>query len=539
LLEATGRWQGASPYESTTSQFSLVASIGGRIYRTTVSDFTTTELTTTDTNSPVNDQSYFVQAEEFLVIQNGEDPAFVYDGGVLYRSKGQGIVGAATAGIPIGKQMAYNNGRLWVAMPDGRGFQGGDLAYAGATGTTADLLHFTENAYLAGGGTFVVPFQAGRITAMANVALQDSTTGQGPLQVFTTLGAFSVNAPFDRTQWQTTTSPIQTVSLLAAGASSQLATVNVNGDIWFRAPDGVRSYIIARRDHGTWVNTPLSHEMERAFNFDTRELLTYGSATLFDNRFLVTTQPSIAQADGAVLGIVHAGLGVLDFTPTSSMFARSQPVWDGVWTGLRVLQVLTTGTVNTRCFLYALNADNDIELWELSRNDKFDSTDNPIEWVIETPSYGFDTGGWNLRELQYGDIWYDQVRGTFDVQALYKPDAYPLWLDWHAWQDCVTSKDCDIEECGTPTTYHEGYRSRTRLPEPANGCEEQQGTSPRQAYRFAVRLELTGPARIRQLRLIANDLPEDVVGSCPASECNASIAYSGCAPSDYTYATAL
>jgi hypothetical protein len=535
-----GRWQGAIGYSDDKGGTSLIASIGGRVFQINTANYNTQDLTaqagfTMRSDLPI---VWMSQAENFVIVQNGEERPAIYDGANIRLSNTKAL--GFGDEVPIGEAMAYVLGRLWVALPGGRSFLAGDLAYS-VTGSRSDVLNFTENTFLNGGGEFTVPASAGTIRAMRGVALQDSTTGQGPLQVMTTRGAFSVNAPFDREAWGSVTSPIQTVSLLSAGAVSHTATINVNGDIWFRGPDGIRSYVIARRDHGTWVNTPLSREVTRTLSSDGVPLLRYSSAALFDNRFLCTCAPYIAlDDDNNVRGIAHRGIAALDFAPVSSMFNRSNPAWEGLWTGLRILQLVTTEGDSTRLFAFALNTDDhSIELWELDPAARFDvatpGTDTRIQWSFETPEYGFETGGWNLRSLGYGDIWLRQIAGTVDLTVKYRPDADPLWQSWGTPQVCGLYKDCTTSNCGTPTTYLPQYRARIRLPAPADDVDSATGKPYRHGYRFAARVEVTGFTQVPQLRLVTRELPEEVEGSMPDTTCQSTPGIAAVCVDDFAY----
>jgi hypothetical protein len=509
----TGRFQGASPYYADNGSELIIASISGRIFKIDTKLWTVEELTSaSDRNRATEPRAWFCQAEQFLIIQNSVDKPFIYDGATLRRSN---PVEGGGSEVPPGKMMEYNKGRLWVVLPNGYSFVAGDLAYGDVEYGRANVLRFTENTFLNGGGYFAVPSNAGPIVALRSIAIQDSTTGQGPLQIFTTRGAFSVNAPFDRTQWQNTNSPIQTISLLSSGACSQWACVNVNGDIWFRSPDGVRSFMIAQRDYGTWSNTPMSREVDRAVNFDTPELLEFSSAVLFDNRLLLTVQPNMLTISGVQRGVYHRGLVVLDFAPISHMLNRTQPIWDGLWTGLNIYQILTIEGARSRCFIFNANSDNEIELWELTTSDRFDSTDNRIQWSFETPAYGFADGGWNLKELAYADLWLDRLAGQVDFTAYYRPDSYPFWLDWHTWEDCALIQSCTTDQCDTPAQRQEQYRARTRLPAPPRTCDSVTNKPNTQGYRFQSKLSINGFARLRQLRLVARNLPEIAEGGCP------------------------
>jgi hypothetical protein len=536
------RFQGASPYVADNGRAFTVASIGGRIFITDLSNYNTQDLTSQAgfVNEAGNPQAWFCQAEKYLIIQNNSESPMIYDGATLRRSKTAALGGEE---VPIGNAMEYNNGRLWVALTDGLSFVAGDLVYSHSDAPDngrGSLLRFTENTFLNGGGAFIVPANAGKIRALRSIAIQDSSTGQGPLQIFTTRGAFSVNAPFDRAQWQNTTSPIQTVSLLAAGACAQNSTVLVNGDVWFRSPDGVRSFQIARRDHGTWVNTPLSNEVKRALSYDTPELLQYASGALFDNRLLETCAPeSVTDSEGLTHGIIHKGLVAVDFEPVSQMFNRTSPVWEGLWTGLNILQILTVDNGDrVRCLIYALNSDNEIELWELTKDARFDSTDNRIVSFAETGASGFADGGWNEKQLAYGDIWLNRVAGTVDVTVQYRRDSDPIWQTWNSFQVCAKYKDCDTEQCGTPTRYLEQFRTRKRLPAPSStDCDTVTGKPYNLGYRFAARITWTGFCAIPQFRMVARNLPEHPEGGCEETSCELVGLSDTCQVDDFAYQT--
>jgi len=354
---------------------------------------------------------------------------------------------------------------------------------------------------------------------MRPVALQDSTLGQGPLQVFGQNGTASMNAPFDRTQWQNLDSPIESVSLMSSGPRSQEATIQVNGDIWYRAQDGIRSLMVARRDFGTWANTAMSSEMARLLKYDDTELLEYGSSTLFDQRMLMTASPVL----DINRGVYSRGLIAVDFDRVSSMLKRSSPAYDGLWTGVNVLQVLTaTVGGRERCFMFAL-VDDAITLWEITKADPFDwdgSDDKAIEWRLETKAYAFEDEGWMLKSLATGDIWASELAGTVTFDVDFRPDGYPCWIDWHSWSECATREDCpslDAQGCDTPVQYELQYRPRMGLPEPSSACSTTVGVPYRNGYTFQVRLNLTGKCALDRLRFTALDVPERSVGECRPS----------------------
>lgn len=308
-----------------------------------------------DANSDAEQRAYFCKAEQFLIIQDGQSRALIFDGARLRRSLEHDFAGRRE--VPTGTVMAYGNGRLWVAI-QGKYFIAGDIV-GGPTGTDSygfndSLLKFTENDYLNEGGYFRVPDQAGNITAMKFVSTVDTALGQGPLQIFTETHVFSVNAPIDRDEWKNLQYPIQTVSLVSNGAAGDKSTILVNGDIFYRAKDGIRSFVLARREIGEWGNTPLSNEVGTILNHDAKSLLTFSSAALFDNRLLMTSDPA---PNGS--GCYHRSLIALDFHGISAMAIRTPPAYDGVWdlsdSDIYFTQ-LVSGSYNRddRCFFIGL-----------------------------------------------------------------------------------------------------------------------------------------------------------------------------------------
>jgi lipocalin len=529
-----GRFQGAAPYISPTGQPFLVASIGGQIIRFDLTSFTVLNLSDSpgDLTNPTNlPQAWFVQAETFLCIQDNSSLPLIYDGASLRRAVPVAFGGEE---FPVGNIMEYNNGRLWVALPDRRSFVGGDLAYS-VTGSAADVLKSTQNQFLTS-GSFALPASAGFITAMKSVANQDSVLGQGPLVVFGQFGSATVNAPFSIDAWQSMDSPIVSLGLLSQGSTGQDACVNINGDLWFRSRDGVRSFMIARRDHGTWVNTPLSHEMERILKRDDQYLIDRVSTVDFDNRLLMTSSPYRATIDGVEYGVAFRGLSVLDFTRVSSMFDRTQPTWEGIWNGLSILQVVTINCYGVdRCFLFVLNDCYQIELWELSRNDQFDNQSDAIQWMLETRALGFADQSEALKQLVRTETWLEKIVGTGTYVIRYRPDGSPLWQDLDSGTICATTGMCTAPGCTAPEAPLPQYRTRKISSGPNDDCEECNEKKFMNGFEYQFQLQFTGAASLRRFRAVATNIPEEVTGGCIGTEdcCEET----GCGTNPWEYAT--
>ena len=317
-------FQGATYYEDAGKRGYIVVSAGGRSFRFKITNNSASVLEITNPSDPNNDQApiiYHQQADTNLVIQDGSSIPLIYNGASARR--------AERDEVPIGSgPMAYGMGRLWVA--DGYDYVAGDIK-GGPTG----VLKFTENDYLSEGGAFTVPLQRGGITAMQFTASPNTALGQGELCIATPNAVYSTVVPTDRDTWKSLSDPVQRIILINNGSQSHSSTVLVNGDLYIRSRDGIRSIIQAVRDFSQPGNIPISREVARALNEDNHSLLKFTSGILYDNRLLMTTKAR-AKWNGAYFD----GLVVLDFDLISSLGNRRQQAWDGVWTGLQFLHVL-------------------------------------------------------------------------------------------------------------------------------------------------------------------------------------------------------
>lgn len=500
----------------------------------TVTANTAANFPIADRNSKTIPIAYFCNAEQFLIIQDGQSRALIFDGENMRRSREVFQLTEEEVGteIPTGTCMAYGNGRLWVAV-NGKYFIAGDIV-GGPTGSKQygyndSILTFTENTYLNSGGFFRVPAEAGNITAMRFIATPDTSLGQGPLQVFTSTHVVSVNVPTDRDAWKNLQYPIQTVSLISNGSLSDRGTVLINGDIFYRAKDGIRSFVVARRDIGQWGNTPLSTEMNVVLLNDSQNLLQFVSSVVFDNRFLMTAEP-VPRPNGCYFKKLVA----LDFNPISSMAGRSQPAYDGAWNAdaleLNFSQLVTGNYKGTdRCFFFGFDDEENNVLFEIDTNSRFDFDGNQtpvrIESYFDTRSYACEFGlgapgsdPYQVKRLQMAELFTDEMAGEVDYSVKYRPDQSKDWYDWHDWDEFVPYRDCDADyltpTCRDISCYKEGYRARMRLPVPAGECVDGQDKTSIYGYEFQVRLMFTGWSRINKFRLQAVEQEETAAGEC-------------------------
>lgn len=461
-----------------------------------------------DPNSAIRPHAWFVQAENWLIIQDGISPAFLWNGLTMTRSNRQ------LDQVPIGTCMGYGRGRLWVAV-QGSLYVGGDLVWSDPSKGRDSVIYFTENTFLAEGGAFAVP--TGPITGLSFAAGLDTATNDGDLLVTTHNQVYAFSAPIDRTVWQQLQYPIQRYAMLDAGSLNHESIVRVNGDLMFRSSVGVSSFMYARRQFGTWANTPISSEVRRILEQDDSDLLYAASAVYFDNRMLMTCSPRNDQDRG----VWHAGLVVIDFNLVSNLGINTAPVWEGLWTGPKIFQ-LTRPQVSgvNRCMALCLG-DDGIELWELNKGGRFDNDgtdDIRVQSSLETRGMAAQLPG-SLKRYETTDLWLSKLAGQLDITGYFRNERTERWTPIGTQEVCTKYRDCTTGGCTTPKTYREQGRSRVGLnmapvkPDAANGGFSCDG------YIFQVRLDLTGYWRLERFRAGFEPQTEDQYGTLKGAGC--------------------
>jgi len=349
---------------------------------------------TATANAAVNSTSG--QVERVTVSNAGTSytsaPTITFSGGGGSGAKAYAILETPSE-IPTGSIMAYGQGRLFVANPNRFEIQALDLVgshvnvKAGTTSSgavnyplsdpRASVLFNTENTYLNEGGSLLMPSFMGRITGMQFVPTQNTVAGQGQLFVFCEFGAatFAVTTP--RSQWGATAG-FQTVLYTNIGAVGPDAFAQVNGDLFFRSNDGLRTYKNATAEMETYGNTAMSAEMNSILNQEPIHLLQDVSLAYTDRgRVLMTALPQEYQPEtfNSKSKKVYKALISLDFNSMTGSLGKTAAAYDGVWTGVDILQVIAGdfGRRN-RAFILGISCNLN-SVWEI---DPSTHEDRPI-----------------------------------------------------------------------------------------------------------------------------------------------------------------
>jgi len=254
-------------------------------------------------------------------------------------------------------------------------------------------------------------------------------------------------------------------------------------------------------------------EVDEIIQDDDEALLFYGSSVLFDSRFLATTMPRPTSG-----GIVHDGLVALDMNLIATLRKREAPAWEGLWTGLSILQI-AKGSFNgvERCFIFVRTTEGRIELWELMPSNTTEIWDNgqtPIVWSIETAGYDFGVTQ-DIKRLQTAAVWTADVKETVEYLMQWRPDQHPCYLDWHAWSDCAPIKQCKLPRCGVPKNLRPQYRPKVKLPQPPDLCNGVNQSLYRDGFELQFRLQVTGHAKVCKALFAADPFPEPFFDGCP------------------------
>lgn len=404
------------------------------------------------------------------------------------------------AELPAGRMGAYGLGQNWFSLTDGRSYMAGDIV-GGSAGTPAynytdSVLKVSENSLLAGGGVFVVPESGGTVRAMRFMATLDSSLGQGPLQVLTPTIIFSCNVPVDRTLWKSVTNPIQTQTVISSGGLGQNSTVVWNSDLIYRGRNGIFSKTLARRDFNTWGDVPISNEVRTVIQADDKSLLPFASAITFDNRLLMTISPV-----NSGNGTYFTKLAVLNGDPISSLRGKAPAIYDGIWDGLNVLQLVTGGFAETdRAFAFTYSTDTGrIGLTEILPfgTSHFDNGSTRIVQEIELPMLPFNARARDpegLLRLDDGELWCDQLDGPTKFETFFRPDYDTAWHAWYSWT---------VDPTNAAT-----WQPRMGLGTPPNTSDNATDRPIREGHRFQVKVRVTGFARLFGGKFRAVTIPQ-------------------------------
>lgn len=494
-----GLFQGSHYYSPTQGKEYLMASIGGRLYKITpgIGTASVFDVALDRRNRSTIPISYHLQADKFFIVRDGEGQPIIYDNAIARRA-------LPNIEIPNGLMMGTGMGRIVSVGVDG-GIEFGDI-FDGMGNAGADMLGWTENQFLNEGFATALPAFMGFPTAVQFLPIQDTATGVGECLIWGENGCESFFLSIPRDQWKD--SFFQRTALLGIGNFGHRNISLANQDIWFRSGEGWRTYRQARAQQGQWNQVPLSTNVAKWIDADTKSLLKYGSAITFNNRLIVTSTPYPNAGK-----LYHNGALSLDFDVLSNFGRSSQPAWDGHHTdrtlssytsplaGLRILQFVK-GKFDgmERAFMFALHASGRLLLKEVSLVAEGNEDDGDITARLRPRSYNFGTP-YNLKKNPQGNFWISDVKQHTTFTVSYRRDQTPLFSPWGSFNLDVSQTMQGLAPIEIP-----GYSARewdTGIPFPGDDPGSTRNLS--QGYEFQPEIRFEGRATIRRFRVAAID----------------------------------
>jgi len=503
LILPTGVVQGVSYFSIQSGM--LIMQIAGHEYRVRISNksFSYEEIPLSFLNSAAIPEVWMQETVGSIVIQDGQSYPIIYDGSTARRSNVPGEE------VPIGRMMAFGNGRLWVAINDNE-LVAGDIK----TKVFQSELKFTEGQYFSGGGAFYFPFkQVGLAFIPASGA-----AGYGALMVFGQSQTQGVRADIaSRNLWPDFPGFIQPV-LLSNGAISHFSIVEENQDLFWRDGNGgIRSIrSTATAEVSGPGNTPISREVARITDFESVHRLSQCSSINFNNRLLMTASPFIN-----IYGTTsYKNLISLDFAPMSSLAGKAPPAYDGQWEGLNFVRLVQGKFQNIRR-AFAITTDDDglNRLWEITDSgqaDLYEVCDNgeavpvnsAVPMVLEYPARAFGDPK-RRKRLERCDVYLAGLDGQSELTVYWRADNYQKWSQWDDVSACAKTTDAAVNSPHAWKNLRKQERPQTKTFSIPDGMNQMTERALHVGFQFQIRIVLRGKGQIFRTVVYASMLDEE------------------------------
>lgn len=523
-----GNGQGMFFYNSypSTRNPKIIVSIAGKIFSGSVFGRDVNWEVIFDGNSRVMCNTWFAQGFEWLFIQDGiHQPVFWNGVDPARRSD------PTKNEMPIGSVMAYIHGRMAVASADGKNtISVGDIVYGGGNTTTADLLLFTDQEYWAEGGSFDIAAALGDIYGLYPMPWLDTGTGANELVALCAQGFTSFDLSQERTTWLD--QQVQKISMIGQGCVSSIGFAGLNGDLFYRRPDGIGSYRNARTQFTRqWSAAPVSREVNHWLKHDRSDLLKFIPMVSWQNMVLTGISPQLAAPNNPCAGYHRYCRGVVVFdAQTSSTTSRDgAPVWHGAWTGIRPWGFAQGFVASAdRCFAMSFDRDGRNRLYEFTLDDGADLFENEISrqaWRYDTAAMGqveARCSYFDLKLLMGGRIVLSDIKGEGDFNVQVKPDGAPCMVELSGGE---VGCDCTTPTPGVPCT---GYGSQPQwgnffLQSPdrfgASNCVPGTTQSAAAFHYIQARVSGHGPMQVERFELQMQRQEEAPVARCYEPNC--------------------
>ena len=515
-----GKYQGGYWYTSGSRDYA-VAVISGILFATDMGTGQTFNLSSREGGvslSTIAEQCWLVEAEQFLIIQDGLSNPIIMDGLNARHSDPE------KNEVPPGTAMAYGQGRLFVATGP-RAILAGNVM---EPNDTESVLQFTETDEIDLGGYLTPGSDTGDITAMSFLSNVDTSTGSGPLIVSGKFGLISLRVDVPRKEWQNVV--FRKFLVGETGMVGPWAMTDMNTDTLFWSLGGLRSLSVmlaevtsARR----FVN--LFKEVAALYKDDDAFWWNRMSMTVDNGRLLFTLGPrqvpfvrpgrTEVEEDTAFWGVVS-----LDFDHLRGKALQGQYVstvsYDGVWTGPLFLQLL--GRHDRTCF-FAKDAARDGNfnaLYRITDNETGMDDGTPIRSRLVTRGFvteiepDYQPAPFVRKQFLDAAMWLREVEGSVPLRLAISVDDSPLFTKiadqtleapTTVWDESTT----DIPRSGENHIY-----PGMKFVAPNFACDPVTGGSLLTGYTFQFCVDWEGHAAFSRFLMSATRDPKTAADPC-------------------------
>lgn len=455
-----GRFQGAFRYE-LEGALRWVLVVSGQVW---TYNFSTAAWTKVGEFPTVDfDRAYFCQAGKYAVVQNGiyapvenwpivfheDSPVdnleteYIWGNDRLkvkdfrYESDDpdfdSGLENDCDAiRIPIGKAMAFGQGRLFVAVERyyDNGIASGIVGwrYDGLRHVVAGdderwddpdrMLVFRQNDEVNGGGALTVPAENGLITFLAFFRNASTGTGLGELLAMCRRGSVvysvSVKRGDEDNQWLLP--GFGQVLFQTSGSRSPWAVDAVNADLVYRGDGGLRTLKFAASSEtasGGLAVYPLSPEISTLVGRTSAAHEPFVSLAAADN-YAVFTSDGVELADGSVAFRDVLPWDLANFQASGEAPSR---VFAGAWRGPLFHAVLKAGEGVLGAVVRA-SASSPLRIGIFSRAFR----DPSQTAAVRSAAFDFEAP-FDLKRVKYADLSFDRVHTDLEVSVRWRPDG--------------------------------------------------------------------------------------------------------------------
>lgn len=477
-------------------------------------------------------KSFFCQAEELLIWQNGKDYPLYWDGNINHKMNpvySSSMVGNRP--MMIGNLMVYAHGRIFLATEN-------DLVYASdhfySQGIGSDkreaVLKFSESFYPSSGDGFGAPSDLGKITYLGVIPRNPTLNGHGEVIVGCENGWFSIDPTPQRNEW--TRNNIQTIVSTNKGNASPYGAIVVNGDVWFRdTENGVSSLRISASEVSQDIGeSSIGYDVAHYLLQDTPGTIDNCVSGKFDRYVFFSVGHKKKEVDGHD-GVFHryaTGIVVADLNRGSSF--NKEPIrWDGIWTGLRVTG-MAEGVIGgiKKGFFTSLCSDGKNRIFSLS---------NEREDYCDASGYRKIKSSYLIGSLFSGETIANKTlngavvlfKGVFEETLIsidYSSDGYecysPLDSKRVGCDNFCQSSVIENKQTGESCNNGDVYRSISGIWKTKAPCisDSKIDKSLSYGYSFSVKIKIEGFAKIIRCDILSSgeEKPKFSI-ECENSEC--------------------